>query len=220
MAIPRLAPVGVELHSVCAPPTFEEPEFIGSEWCAAGSEIMYDDGSKDVSSWRWTVPLCRSCFCQNATRTRSQGTGQTVRHKTDQHLQGGQSQKHLEVLEIQARKKIHEKLDASVAFASMPPAEGVKALISHTSTEQANSEGEHSENNISRREQGKLLRQESTPGLHPCTTRSRRRMLPRATPQNHVRHTTPQLCSKTTWTDHVKETVMKMGSQLCIIGWG
>ena len=51
----------------------------------------------------------------------------------------------LVVREIRTRKKEHERPGPSVVFASMPPVEAVKALISHMQTEQMNSKGEHLE---------------------------------------------------------------------------
>ena len=47
----------------------------------------------------------------------------------------------LVVREIKVRREVREKLDPSVVFAAMPQVDGVKALISHMPTEQANSKG-------------------------------------------------------------------------------
>ena len=74
----------------------------------------------------------------------------------------------------QKRERVdHEKLHPSVVFASMPPFQGVSALIPHMLTEQVDSKvGRLEMMKEPGREQSTLPRQESTASLHDLTSRS------------------------------------------------
>lgn len=140
---------GNELHSFAAGPHNDEAELPGGTW--DDEEVYVDDAKGGVLDTRLVKAgraeemewiLKQKVFTKVPVEMAIAEQGHLYDLKWVDVQKGEKVRSRLVVREIKARKRDHEKLDPSTVFAAMPPVEGLKALISHMQTEQANSKNE------------------------------------------------------------------------------